>query len=151
VDVTGLLEGILEERRAEIQKRRLLVLKELDTARPLVAADEAMLRFAIEGLLSRALRWVPERADLFIASKYHPVGPLGEATVRVLMRFFNPIGRRDSSNAVAPAAETDVSEQGTALEFMLAEQLIAAQGGTLRVDTTEADETVVLLDLPAPG
>ena len=150
VDVTGVLETLLEERRPEIQERRLLVLQELDPTRPLALADEEMLRFALEGLLSRALSWVPERADLFVASKYHPLGPLGRPAVRVLLRFFNPV-EGDASRGVSSDAASAVSGKATALEFVLADQLIGAQGGTLSIDSTAADETLILMDLPAPG
>ncbi len=149
VDVSGLLEELLEARRPAIQARRLLVLQELDSARPLVRGDAARLRFVFEALLDRALVWVPERADLFVASKYHPAGPAGGPSVRVLLRFYSPSSVRGARVALDAQAEADVSLRDTALEILLAEHLVQAEGGTLRVDTAEGDETVVLLDLPA--
>ena len=149
VDVAGMLEALLDERRPEIQARRLLVLQELDSTRPLALADEEMLRFALEALLSRALAWIPERADLFVASRYHARGAGGTPTVRVLLRFYDPHGPRPAAAPIEPEAAADVSLRGTALEFVLAEQLVRAQGGRLLVDASEADETLVVLDLPA--
>jgi DNA-binding NtrC family response regulator len=149
VDVTALLESLLEERREEIQARRLLVLQELDVTRPQALADEALLRFALQALLSRALSWIPERADLFVASRYHPRGLDGGPSVRVLLRFYDPRGPRRPQAPIEPEAAEHLSLRATALELVLAEQLVEAQGGRLRVDASEADETLVVLDLPA--
>jgi hypothetical protein len=135
-------------RRSRIQERRLLVLQELDSTRPLALADEALLRFAFESLLDRALTWVPDRADLFVASKFHAAGLRGGPSVRVLLRFYSPgVGRAPAY----AAARADVSARDTALELVLAEHLVRAQGGELRVDTTAADEILLVVDLPARG
>jgi hypothetical protein len=69
----------------------------------------------------------------------------------VLLRFYDPNAPRRAPGPVEPAASADLSLRATALEFVLAEQLVAAQGGRLRVDASEADETLVVLDLPAPA
>jgi hypothetical protein len=148
VDVTALLEAILEERRPLIQERRLLVLQELDMTRPLALADEGLLRFAFEALLDRALAWLPDRADLFVASKFHAAGLRGGPSVRVLLRFYSPGGGRPPGLAPAHA---DVSARDSALELVLAEHLLRAQGAEMRLDATAADETLLVVDLPARG
>ena len=55
VDATGMLEQLLETRRGRIRERNLLVLTELDHDRPLVFADAAHLRFALEAVIDQAL------------------------------------------------------------------------------------------------
>jgi DNA-binding NtrC family response regulator len=150
VDVAALLERLLEERRSKIQERRLLVLKEIDSTSPLAMCDEARLRFALEALVDRALEWVPERANLYLASKRHPSGLRGGPAVRVLIRFHTaaPAARAPGLDAKVP---DDLSPRYTSIEIVLAELLIGSQNGTLTVDTSDPEETVILLDLPAPA
>jgi signal transduction histidine kinase len=149
VDVAALIEELLEERRGQIQARRLLVLKEIDSTSPLALCDEAQLRFALGALLDRAFEWVPEQADLYLASKHHPTGLRGGPAVRVLIRFHNPLAARGAEGA--DAASEDISLRYASIEIVLAELVIGSQAGTLTVDTTDAEETVILLDLPAPA
>jgi len=148
VDVAALLEQLLEQRRSQILARRLLVLKEIDRTLPFALCDEVQLRFALESLLDKTFEWVPERADLYLASKHHPSGLHGEPAVRVLIRFHDPAPDR---GAESTAAGEDLSLRNTSIEIVLAELLIGSQGGALTVDTTDAEETVILLDLPAPA
>jgi DNA-binding NtrC family response regulator len=148
VNVAALLEQLLEQRRPQIQARRLLVLKEIDRTLPFALCDEVQLRFALESLLDKIFEWVPERADLYLASKHHPSGLRGEPAVRVLIRFHDPAPAMGAEDA---AAGEDLSLRNTSIEIVLAELLIGSQGGTLTVDTTDAEETVILLDLPAPA
>lgn len=149
VNVAALIEQLLEERRPQIQARRLLVLKEIDSTQPFALCGEAQLRFALECLLDRTFESVPERTDLYLASKHHPSGLRGGPSVRVLIRFHNP------SPAGAKGAGTPVSEHlslpHTSIEIVLPELVIGSEGGTLTVDTSDAEETVILLDLPAPA
>ncbi len=51
----------------------------------------------------------------------------------------------------APGASQlpEVSPAANALEFVIAELLIRAQGGSLALDTSDRNETVIVLDLPA--
>lgn len=148
VDVAALLEQLLEQRRSQIQARRLLVLKEIDRTSPFALCDEVQLRFALESLLDKTFEWVPERADLYLASKHHSSGLRGEPAVRVLIRFHHPAPAGGSEGT---AAGEDLSLRNTSIEIVLAELLIGSQGGAVTVDTTDAEETVILLDLPAPA
>ena len=77
VDVVTLLESLIEERRDEIEARRLLVLKELDYTEPFALADPERLRDAFEGILAKTLELIPDRGDLFLASKHHASGLRG--------------------------------------------------------------------------
>lgn len=144
VDVAGLLEEQLEALRPEIEARRLLVLKELDRAQPPVTGDRAALRFAFEALLTRALAWVPERGDLYLASKSIARGLRGEPTIRVVLRFHRPGERRGAAAVGAPPSDREL-----ALDVVLADLALRAQHGALRIDATEAEEMVIAVDLPA--
>ena len=145
VDVTGLLEAILESRRTAIHARRLLVLKELDRSRPEALCDPEQLSLALEALIDESLRRVPERGDLYLASKHHDSGLRGQPSVRVLLRHRGPTG----PGPVVPLEE--VSTEANALAFAVAEVLVRAQGGALTLDGSEGHETVIVLDLPAPS
>jgi hypothetical protein len=142
IDLASLLEERLEALRTEIESRRLLVLKELDRSAPPALASRAALAFAFDALLARALAFLPERGDLYLASKHVASGLRGGPTLRVALRFFRPGDR-------AGAAEPALRERELALEVALADLAIRSQGGTLRVDATDAEETLVAVDLPA--
>jgi DNA-binding NtrC family response regulator len=141
VDVTALLEDLLEARRSRIREQRLLVLKELDTSEPYALCDAAQLHFALDTLLGRALEWVPSHGDVYLASRHHPATPGGSGpSVRILIRFHDPRGEGAGSDA-APEES---------LELLIAEIVVRAQGGTLSMTSTDGEETVILIDLPAP-
>jgi DNA-binding NtrC family response regulator len=143
VDVAAMLEELLDERRDAIRSRNLLVLRELDRAEPFALVDGVQLRRAVGGMLDRVLALVPERGDVYLASRHHE-GDAGAApSVRVLLRFDH--GRRDRAPVVEGTTEVEAS-----LEFMVAEAVVRAQGGTMALDTSEAQEAVVVIDLPAP-
>jgi DNA-binding NtrC family response regulator len=142
VDVAALLEEQLEALRGEIGARRLLVLKELDRTQPYALGDPGALGFVFEALLGQALAWLPERGDLYLASKSVAAGLRGEPSVRVMLRFHRP-GERRSGAAAVPA------DRDLALDVVLAELAVRAQGGSLRIDATDAEETVIAVDLPA--
>jgi len=143
VDVGRLLEEELDKRREEIHERRLLVLEELDRSHPQALCDPEQLRFAFEALIDKSLDLVPARGDLYLASKRHATGLRGEPSIRVLLRYRGP-----EAAASAPQLP-EVSPAANALEFAIAEMLIRSQGGTLALDTSDRNETVIVLDLPA--
>lgn len=144
VDLASLLDDLLEERRAVVEERRLLVLKELDPNHPIVLGDSDLLRGAFAGIFNRALDWVPEHGDLYVASRYRSQGPGENASVRVLLRFqgTSATGHPASQGAAPTLAEST-------LEFVAARAVILGMGGTFTCDATER-ETVVVIDLPAP-
>jgi DNA-binding NtrC family response regulator len=144
VDIAALLEQLLDAREETIRRRRLLVLKELDSERSIVLADGEQLRFAFEALLGKSLELVPERGDVYLASRRHAGDSPDEASVRVLLRFHDP--ERSGTGMALPG--TSVAENS--LELTIAELVIRAQGGTLALDTTrEGAETLIVVDLPA--
>jgi DNA-binding NtrC family response regulator len=144
VDVVAILEEQLEALRPEIEARRLLVLKELDRTQAPAIGDRTAFAFAFEALLTRALAWVPERGDLYLASKAIAQGLRGAPTIRVVLRFHRPGERRRTTGPGAPPSDREL-----ALDVVLAELAIRAQRGSLRIDATDAEETVIAVDLPA--
>jgi len=145
VDVASLLETALEAQRATIQRRRLVVLTELDRRAPHALGDAEQLRFAFESLLDKALELVPDRADLYFASKHHADGLDGAPALRILVRFRSP-GDLSSAGEVP-----GVSLGERSLEMTVARSIVRAHGGRMTVSPGDARETVVVIDLPAPA
>ncbi len=135
VNLAELLDGLLESHRGTIERRRLLMLKELDREQPFARVDGEQIRFAFDGLLTGVLTRVPERGDLYLSSKHHPEGPAGRPAVRVLLRFHNP---------PEPIASPDAM-----VELALAAAIVRRQGGHVAVDRVSGEESLVLFDLPA--
>jgi DNA-binding NtrC family response regulator len=143
VDLSALLEEILSERTERIRDRNLLVLKELDEQHTTAVGDAEQLRLALESLIDKSLDLAPEGGDVFIASRRHPAGLNGGATVRVLVRF----GNHDGSQAGTHFPGTSPAEN--ALDYAIAAAIIRAQGGSFAIDPGEGHETVLLIDIPA--
>jgi len=139
VDVSGLLEELLEGRREAFRSRHLLVLKELDSARPMALADPGHLRLAFGALLDKALAIVPERGDLYIASRRHEGSGSDRPAVRVLLRFPDP-----------GVDATRGSTLEDSIELLVAELVVRAQGGRFTLGSSEAEERVLVVDLPSP-
>ena len=142
LDVSALLEQLLDEREETIRRRKLLVLKELDMGRSIVTADRAQLRFAFEVLLGKSLDLVPDRGDVYLASRRHDGGPGTKPSVRILVRFHDP----DQTGAGAASSGASIAEHS--LELTIAELVIRAQRGSFALTTTEGKETVIVIDLP---
>ena len=124
VDVTALLGELLEARRERVRERRLLVLQELDTQRPEARGDPEQIRFALDALLGACFALVPERGDVYLASKHHATGLRGEPSLRVLVRFHGP-------QRGAPAGRVPgVSPVENSLALVLAELVVRAQQGS---------------------
>jgi len=144
LDVSALLDEILESHRDDILARRLVVLRELERRRPEVWADPDQLRFAFAGLVAKALELVPERGDVYIASRHHEDTLEGGPGLRVLLRFETP-------EESLPTLEVEgISLAETALEVALADAVVRSQGGTMTASRSDSRETVILVDLPAP-
>ncbi|MEE2674072.1 MAG: histidine kinase dimerization/phospho-acceptor domain-containing protein [Myxococcota bacterium] len=144
IDMTALLEGLLDEQRDSIQAKRLLVLKELDRAHPHSRGNAEVLRPALAGLLSHAVDEIPERGDLYLASRHHTATE-GRASMRILIRY-----RVDAGSEPGRSDPARPSLRETVLDHVRGESAIQSQGGTLTIDTTQASETLIVIDLPAP-
>ncbi len=143
VDVSALLDELLEARREEIRDRRLVVLRELDREQGSALGDAAQLRFAFEALLGKALELVPDRGDVYVASRHHLDSMHGRPGIRVLLRFQSP-------DEVVPTVDVEgLSLVETALELVLADAIVRSQGGEMTASTADTRETVILIDLPA--
>jgi signal transduction histidine kinase len=141
VDVSMLLETALDARRQQIRDRHLLVLKELDSARPLALCDAEQMKFAFEVLLDRALEMLPERGDLYLASRRHEAGLRGGPSVRVLLRLQTPGRSAAPGRGLSPAENS--------LGLAIAEAVAKAQGGSVAIASSDPNETLFLMDLPA--
>ncbi len=145
VDLSQLLEALLQERRDAIQERRLLVMRHLETERPEALGTAGALRFAFASLLDAVMQGSRERGDLYIASRHHPTGLQGGPAMRVLLRFHGDPAAANS------AAAHDVDPRQNSLDWMLAEAALRRCGGVLAIDAAAgADENVVDVTLPAP-
>jgi hypothetical protein len=133
VDVSSLLARLLERDRPRIRERRLVVLEELDRAKPFALGDAEQLRFGFGLLLEQALGWMPAGGDLYLATR-HRAEPVPR--LRVLLRFRGPShnGLGFSENALAVA---------------VVDAIVRAHGGSLAVEAGAIDETSVLIELPA--
>ena len=152
VDVSALIEGLLDERREAIGERRLLVLRELERDAPIAWADALSLEIALAGLLDRALAALPERGDLFVATRRIERGPDGTPRLRVLLRHHNPELAGSASRLLGnDPALADVSPANNVIEYVLAETIVEASGGQLTIDATDAQETLILVDLRTPA
>jgi signal transduction histidine kinase len=154
-----MLEELLEERRVTIHEQHLVVLKELGPGGQ-ARGDVEQLRFAFQALLDKSLQLVPERGSLYLASRHHGQGLGGAPSVRVLLRFRGP-GERgpgergpgdrghagEGRPAPAPIEGLELSE--TSLEFAVADAIVRAHGGALAIQSADAGETVIVVDLPA--
>ena len=137
VDVSSMLGRLLEHERPRIRERRLVVLEELDRAQPHVLGDIDQLRFAFGLLLEQALGWMPERGDLYVATRHQSGRDGGAPRLRILLRFRAPTGDGlgFGENALAVAA---------------VDAVVRAHGGTLTLGSSATSEATVLIELPAP-
>lgn len=146
VDVSELIEKLLDERREQIGQGRLLVLRELERDAPIAWADAHALEIALAGLLDRALASLPERGDLFVATRRIERAADGDPRLRVLLRHHNPeLGASDGSGL------EELGSAANVLEYVLAETIVETHGGTLTIDSTDAQETLILVDLRTPA
>ena len=146
IDVSSMIEKLLDERRERIAMRRLLVLRELEREAPLAWAEPASLRMALSGLLDRALDSLPERGDLFVATRHVARGQDGEPRLRILLRHHNP---------EAPAGGTseldELRPEANVIEYVLAETIARSSGGSLTLDSSDAQESLILFELRTPN
>jgi DNA-binding NtrC family response regulator len=145
-DVSAILEELREERRERIAARRLLVLRELERDAPLAWAEPESLRIALAGLIDRALDSLPERGDLFVATRHVERGQDGTPRLRILLRHHNPGAPADASGAL-----DELRPESNELEYVLAETVARASGGSLTLDTSDAEESLILLELRTPN
>ena len=142
LDLAALLESLLDSRRDEFRRRHLLVLKELDPGQSAVMGDPQALQVAFEALLDKALAMIPDRGDLYLASRrLTSEGDPAAGSTRVLLRFHDPTA---AEHPALSAAEHS-------LALLIAELLVRAQGGRLTLGTSDAEERLLVADLPAPS
>jgi len=141
VDVSSLIDRLLAARRERIGRGRLVVLTELERDEPMARVDADALETALAGLIDRALDSLPERGDLFIATRRTPGAADRRPRLRVLLRHHDP-------QAAGIGGELDPVNH--ILEYVLAETIVEALGGRLTIDPTQGPETLIVIDLPTP-
>ncbi len=141
VDLAMLAGSEVERIQPAAHKRSLVVLREFQAEAPAAQADEEQLRFALRGLLGQALRMVPEGGDLYIGT-HHQAGTNGSpGRHRLLIRFHSP--------EEVLAAPAEPGGPGLPVELLMARALILRMGGSFAVDTSGAQDNVILIEIPA--
>lgn len=133
LDLPSLVNEVLDPLRAEAEARKVLVLTELDRVHPVVYADRELLRAVLCAIAGFALAEVPERGDLFVSSRYLAPGSERRPSQRVLLRF-----------------RAKNEGRGNELALALARWLARALEARFELDASDATETVLMLELPAP-
>ena len=101
--------------------------------------DPLLLRDAFGGLLARTLNQVGDRGDIYLASKHSDTRLGASPSLRVLLRY-TAVEREEASE-----------RQGNQeLDGILAQTIIQSLGGSFTLDTTDGEECVIVIDLPAP-
>jgi hypothetical protein len=127
-EVAPLLAALLAERRDELLARRILVLRELESADTLARGNEPALRFAFAAVLDTLLEAAPPRTDLYVSARATSTGGA------------RPILRAELRLRSAKPPEV-------ALDLALARDLVTRLGATLSLITDDA-ESRATLDLP---
>lgn len=150
-NLPDIVERILGTHSETIADRHILVLKELDRNQPFVLANGEQLEGAFAGMFDAALAMVPERGDVYVATKHNSQAIEGTAAVRLLLRYHNPTLGRPLGDLLADDnfRIEGITPSETSLEFLIAEAIIKAQGGSMTLDATDAQETVIVVDLPS--
>jgi signal transduction histidine kinase len=144
VDVADLLESLLAASLEEIKQLRLVVLKELDRSANPIRIDRKILEQAFHGLFRIVLRWVRDRGDIYVASRFDPAPPDGGGpTLRCLIRFQVADKGRDGLPA------DGIPDHG-GYDLWEARFLLESVGGKVEFDTTTGpEECIIAVDLRA--
>ncbi len=145
IDLAELLHRLVSACTEIVAKRRVVFSAEIDREPGRALADPRLLETALAGLLRRALDWLPEAGELFLASHHHPSSPGRGPRARVLLRFHAPAAKPGRD----PATDLDWVEDS--FEFVAAKTAVEALGGDFTLSTSGEREILVLMDLPAPG
>jgi len=152
LDLSSLVTELLDRCRAEAAERQLLVVEELDREQPFVLAEAGPLQAALEGLIQRALSEVPDRGHVYLASQRNEAGLGGKPALRLLLRYQHRFSSTGSAAGVLARSDGSghaLSPPTHATEFSFAEAVVRAHAGAFTLDTTDPNETVVVIDLPA--
>ena len=91
-------------------------------------------------------RSLPERGDLFVATRHVARAQDQQDRLRILLRHHDP-QRRDRGDSEVD----ELRPEANVLDYVLAETVARACGGTLTLDTSDPQETLVLVELRTPG
>ncbi len=125
VQLASLVEAVLVDRKAELQRRRLIALRELDAEGTRALVGPTRARLVLEALLDTAIAGAAERGDVFVSCKR------AAGRVRVSVRF------RPDPRATA--------QEPT--ELVLAREAVARDDGDLSVQTNDPGDRVLSFEL----
>ncbi len=149
VDVNALIDHALKDQEQTFLRKRIVVLRESGDDLPPALADRAQLAFALRAIIAKAADLMPEGSDIHFASAVLPAEGGRDARLETTIRFSNPdsfLTRMESVLTGEPAAEAPPGS----IELALAGQMLARQGGTLRVEAFGERDSVITILLPVP-
>ena len=149
VDVNALIDHALKDQEQTFLRKRIVVLRESGDDLPPALADRAQLAFALHAIIAKAADLMPEGSDIHFASAVLPAEAGRGARLETTIRFSNPdsfLTRMESVLTGEPAAEAPPGS----IELALAGQMLARQGGTLRVEAFGERDSVITILLPVP-
>jgi signal transduction histidine kinase len=140
VDVATMVSELLVEQRARLRERKLVVLQQLEPGGVSARADVAQLRGALDALLGKTMQLAPEGGDVTVAVRHGERDGAPAPGAQIELCFGGEPGGRPGFAGVSAAENS--------LEFVVAEAIVRLQGGTFRLESGKAGETVVIVDLP---
>jgi signal transduction histidine kinase len=149
VALPPILEEVVDGRRREIEEKGFELELALDAGLPQVSVDAALIRTAVDNLLSNALkhaesgRWMRLSADLAAGAK----------AIRIRLEDRGPgVGAEDREEIFQPfrrgRAATDDQIPGSGLGLSLVRSAAEAHGGTVTLESEPGRGSVFTLRLP---
>lgn len=153
VAVEGVIEEALHSRRLGTPGAKITIEKDLETALPLVMADEMALKHAIQNLLDNAVKYGTENSD-WIGVAARKITDANGDTVEVRISDRGPgIPKEEQAEIFNPFFRGRRAQQdqihGTGLGLNLVKKIIEAHGGTIRVESEPGHGTSFILRIPA--
>ena len=144
IDISDLLDQLLEAERPRIESQRLVVLKELERESPYIETHEALVKPALAWILSQILDLLPDEGDLYLASRSH--GDKSEQTrsTRLLFRA------RSKHPQLRASASYGRSIFEAFSRMALARILLENAGCQITAKHDSAQSLIIVVDLPAP-
>lgn len=153
VAVESVIEEALHSRRLGTPGAKITIERDLQTALPLVMADEMALKHAIQNLLDNAVKYGTENSD-WIGVAAHKIADANGDMVEVRISDRGPgIPKEEQSEIFNPFFRGRRAQQdqihGTGLGLNLVKKIIEAHGGTIRVESEPGHGTSFILRIPA--
>jgi signal transduction histidine kinase len=153
VAVESVIEEALHSRRLGTPGAKITIERDLQTALPLVMADEMALKHAIQNLLDNAVKYGTENSD-WIGVAARKIADANGDIVEVRISDRGPgIPKEEQAEIFNPFFRGRRAQQdqihGTGLGLNLVKKIIEAHGGTIRVESEPGHGTSFILRIPA--